>query len=248
VARFDREVQFYLAYLEHQQRLEHIGVAFCYPTVSAGSKSTAVEGGVDLALAGKGEAPVPNDFSLDGPERILVVTGPNNGGKTTFARMVGQLHYLAALGVPVPAREARVFLPDRIFSHFERQEDVGALHGQLDDELLRLKAILEQASGNSLVLLNEIFGSTILRDAVVLGTEMLRGIAELGCLGVCVTFLDELSSLGDATVSMVATVDPADPSKRTFRLVRRPADGRAYAWALAAKYRLSHDLLEGRLR
>jgi DNA mismatch repair protein MutS len=251
VMRFDREVQFYLAYLQHEERLEGSGITFCYPAVSSRSKETSVVGGVDLALAtamyGAGGELVPNDFQLDGEERILVVSGPNNGGKTTFARMFGQLHYLAGLGIPVPAREARLFLPDAVFTHFERQEQVATLHGKLDDELIRVKEILERATRDSVIVLNEIFASTTLDDAVFLGTDVLTQVLELDCLGVCVTFVDELSTLSPATVSMVATVVPDDPSQRTFRIIRQIADGRAYASALAAKYGLSYERLKERL-
>jgi DNA mismatch repair protein MutS len=251
VAGFDREVQFYLAYLEYVERVAAAEVAFTYPTVSVRSKEISVEAGCDIALAAKlaseGGTVVANDFFLQEPERILVVSGPNQGGKTTFARMFGQLHYLAGLGVPVPARSARLFLPDQVFTHFEKEEDIRTLRGKLDDELVRIREILEQASGESLVTLNEAFASTTLSDAVYLGTEVLTRITDLGCLTVWVTFVDELASLSKTTVSMVATVAPDDPSQRTIMSVRQPADGRAYAWALAEKYGLSYDRLRARI-
>jgi hypothetical protein len=251
VASFDREVQFYLAYLEYAERVAAAEVAFTYPTVSVSSKEISVEDGCDIALAAKlaaaDEVVVANDFFLQEPERILVVTGPNQGGKTTFARMFGQLHYLASLGVSIPARSARLFLPDQVFTHFEKEEDIRTLRGKLDDELVRIREILEQATGESVVTLNEAFASTTLSDAVHLGTEVLTQITDLGCLAVWVTFVDELASLNEATASMVATVDPNDPSHRTFKLVRQPADGRAYAWALADKYGLSYERLRSRI-
>jgi DNA mismatch repair protein MutS len=251
VARFDREVQFYLAYVDYAERVEAAQVAFTYPTVSVSSKEISVEDGCDIALAAKlaseGENVVANDFFLQEPERILVVTGPNQGGKTTFARMFGQLHYLASLGVPVPARSARLFLPGRVFTHFEKEEDIRTLRGKLDDELVRIREVLEQATGDSVVTLNEAFASTTLGDAVYLGTEVLTRITDLGCLAVWVTFVDELASLNEATASMVACVAADDPSRRTFKIVRRPADGRAYAWALADKYGLSYERLRSRI-
>lgn len=250
LARFDREVQFYLAYEEFLDRATGGGLASCLPTVTTDRTSVAVSA-YDLALAhrfaGGTHTLVTNGFSLTGDERVLVVTGANQGGKTTFARTFGQVHYLASLGLPVAAESATVHLPDRLFAHFERQEDLQNLSGKLEDDLIRMHAILEAATGDSIVIMNEIFTSTTLHDALFLGAEILGRLIDLDAIGVCVTFVDELSTLSATTVSMVAEVDPDDVVSRTFHIERRPADGLAYATAIADRYGLSSGRLRERI-
>jgi DNA mismatch repair ATPase MutS len=251
IVQFDHEIRFYSYYLDFTRRLTAAGLEFSYPEVTTKPGTLSADDAFDLALAvkstGKDRPLVGNDFHLSEPERIFVVTGPNQGGKTTFARTVGQCAYLASLGCPIPAKRARFTLPDRIYTHFERQENLSTLHGKLEDELVRMYDVLAHATATSLIIMNESFSSTTHSDALVIGTEILDRIVKLRCIAVYVSFLDELAGVDQACVSLVGEVAPDDPSQRTFRFTRRAADGLAYAAALANKYGLGRDVVRRRI-
>lgn len=251
VERFERELHFYLGYLDYLAPLRAAGLPTCYPVVSRETKEVAVTDSFDVVLAAKltedHHGVVCNDFHLRGEERVLVVSGPNQGGKTTFARTFGQLHHLGNLGCPVAASSAHLYHFDSIFTHFGRREDPGTSTGKLEEDLVRIRDILVRASTDSIVVLNEIFTSTALRDAVFLGTKVLERVIELDLVCVWITFLDELATLGPSTVSMMSTVRPDHPAARTYKILRQPANGLAYALAIAEQHGVTYARLKERI-
>ncbi len=245
---FAGEVEFYISYLNYISKTKQ---KFCFPQISDENKSMKVENGFDLALAYslvfEKKKVVTNDYVLEKQERIMIVSGANQGGKSTFSRAFGQINYLASLGLPVPASEAKLFLIDRIFTHFEREEHIGNLHSKLQEDLVRIHKILESATPKNLVILNEIFSSTSLKDAIFLSKKIMEKIVELDLFCIWVTFIEELNNLNEKTVSMVSLIDINNIENRTYKIIKKEPDGLAYAKSIAKKYRLSSEQILKRI-
>jgi DNA mismatch repair ATPase MutS len=249
LVRFEREIEFYLAYLQYIAPLQSAGLTFCYPDLVEESDNIEIQSSFDLVLAVQLQRDhatiVPNDMILHKPERIVIVSGPNQGGKTTFARSMGQVFFLASLGCPIPGITARIFLADQVLTHFEKVEDTLLQRGKLHDDLLRIHTILKQVTTKSVIVINEIFNATTLQDALFLGRQVIREISLKKALCVCVTFVDELSTFNAQTVSMVSTVDPVNSDLRTFKVVRQQSNGLSFAMTLARKHGLTYRQLKG---
>lgn len=252
ILRFDREIQFYLSYNNYIDKIRQSGLSFSFPEVSTDEKFVFSNDSFDIALADKyrfnDSEIICNDFYLEGKERIIIVSGPNQGGKTTFARMIGQLFYLGSLGCPVPGSKSKLLLIDSVFTHFEREENIQNLRGKLKDELIHMKDILDLSTGRSLIILNEILTSTSLNDATFISMNVIEKILQKDTLCVCVSFIDELSKISEETVSMVSLIDPDNPALRTFKIIRKPADGRAFAIHIAKKHGLTYEMIKEEIK
>lgn len=256
IERLAQEAQFYLLYLALADRVRGLGLPMCYPEIRTQTTGMELVAGYDLALAasvvGRSVEVVTNDLQTTAGEWLLVLTGPNQGGKTTFARMFAQLHWLASLGLLVPGSRAAVAPVDQLLTHFDRAEQFADQRGKLADDLHRMAALLAQATSHSLVVLNEVFASTSLVDAIEASRRVLALLGRQQIRTLCVTFIDELSSFDSGTVSLVAgsQLDPQDPEgqlRRSFQVTRRPADGLADARAIAGRHRVTSQEIISRL-
>jgi hypothetical protein len=250
--RLGEELRFYLGFLKVADQLAGQGVEWCRPRVLAEAAGRLSVGGVvDLALAlrSRPDDPplVPNDLALGPRERIAFVTGPNQGGKTTFARAIAQLAYLASLGLPVPARAATLPLLNPVLTHFPQPDDPENQRGGLADEIARLHEVMQAATGSALLVLNELFSATSAEDALELSEVVVPEFTALGCRVLWVTFLEDLVASVDGASSLVGQVAADDPTKPTFRFRPQPPAGRSHAAALAARHGLSSEDLARRL-
>ncbi|MBN2303121.1 MAG: hypothetical protein JXQ72_01510 [Anaerolineae bacterium] len=202
-----------------------------------------------------------------GPEgRIAILTGPNQGGKTTYTQAAGLAHVLAQAGLFVPGASAVLSPVDGIYTHFPVEEQPDAESGRLGEEAGRLSELFEHATRHSLVLLNETLSSTSPGEGIYLARDVVRTLRRLGARVIYATHYHDLaagiddlnaSTPGDSRVfSLVSHVDrdgaghdvPNNGFKQTFRIVSGPPVGRSYAREIAARYGISYEQLVEQLR
>ncbi len=198
------------------------------PAASAGADAGPVftatalyDPGLRLAIDGP---VVGNDVTIDGA-RLVVITGANGGGKSTFLRAVGLAQVMAQAGMFVAADALTVSLRSDVLTHFTREDDAALAGGKLDEELGRLGALIEACSPTSLVLLNESLSSTNEREGAEIARQVVTALADSGVSIWFVThnhqFAADLHRAGPAWVRFLRAERGGD-GERSFQIVEAP--------------------------
>ncbi len=232
----------------------HPGCSVCIPTVKpAAEKAFSAVGLYNprVALAINDEI-VTNDLAFDDEARIYVLTGPNRGGKSVITVALGAAQAFCQLGLPVPAESAEISVVDGIFTHFPEGADDTIDKGRLGEECARLKEIFDEATPDSLILLDESLSSTGAYEATYIASEILTAFAAMRTRGIFSTHLHELAasvaeinsrSVSCGGVKLDTLVAGMEEGQRSFKIYRRKPDGKSYAKDIADKYGLSFDSL-----
>jgi DNA mismatch repair ATPase MutS len=188
------ELAFYVGCGNLHQRLAAMGEPASFPVpVVEGKSVLAARGLYDPCLALQaGERVVGNDVDADG-KRLIIVTGANQGGKSTFLRSVGVAQLMMQCGMFTPAAGFRADVSSGVFTHFKREEDAAMEGGKLDEELRRMSGIVARITPGALLLGNESFASTNEREGSRIARQILRALLDRGVRVVFVTHLHDLA-------------------------------------------------------
>ncbi|MFW5694063.1 MAG: MutS-related protein [Alkalispirochaeta sp.] len=179
---------------------------------------------------------VLNDQTLFADSPLAIVTGPNNGGKTTFVRAVGIAQLFGQAGLPVAARSATVLEQTNVVTHFAGGEGAEPVGGRFAQEAAQVASILSRCDERTLVLLNETFSSTGVSDALELSQELLEVIASRGARALFATHLHDVPQ---RVAALSLTIRP----KNLFRVIQGVPDGRSLAREVAKEAGLDFDAL-----
>ena len=173
------ELAFYVGCLNLRDALTALDTPICIPRrAPEGSRRLRFQGLRDPSLAlGAGHAVVGSDLDIESA-RLGIVTGANEGGKSTFLRSLGLAHLMLGAGIFVAAGSFEAEPCPNLFTHFSREEDAELERGHFDEELARLDAIVEELGRGDLVLFNESFGSTNEREGSEIARDVVRALLE----------------------------------------------------------------------
>lgn len=195
----------------------------------------SIRGGRHPLLVAAGAASVPFDMALNPDEGVVVVTGPNAGGKTVFLKSVGLASVLAQSGaIPPVAPGTRLPVFDSFFADVGDQQSIADSLSTFSAHLRNLKETLEGAGPRSLVLVDEPGTGTDPKEGEALGRALVETLAELGCTAVVTSHMGALKQLaapGNRIVNASLEFDP-DRLMPTYRFAKgRP--GRSYGLSIA---------------
>jgi DNA mismatch repair protein MutS len=180
------------------------GGAWCRPAVEENEAFCVTAGRHPVVEAALSASPgaaafVPNDCDLSPDRRVLLLTGPNMAGKSTYLRQNALIAILAQAGLPVPARAARIGIVDRLFSRVGAADELARGRSTFMVEMTETAAILHQAGPRSLVIVDEIGRGTATLDGLAIAWAVLEALhSQLRCRTIFATHFHELAQLTGA--------------------------------------------------
>jgi DNA mismatch repair ATPase MutS len=218
------ELAFYVGCLNLHEQLAQIGEPTCFPMpVAAGSvhrHSFTELYDVCLALTMK-QRVVGNDVNADDRD-LVIITGANQGGKSTFLRSIGLAQLMMQCGMFVPAESFCANVCEGLFTHYKREEDASMKSGKLDEELSRMSDIVDNMTSNSLVLFNESFAATNEREGSEIARQITRALLEKRVKAFFVTHLYDFAHSvyeRNADRCFFLRAERQPDGKRTFKLI-----------------------------
>ena len=223
------ELAFYVGCLNLADALAAKGQAVCFPAPSQlGGRELGFEGLYDAALALSMARPiVGNTANADGKD-ILIVTGANQGGKSTFLRSLGLAQLMMQCGMFVPAGRYAAAVCSGLFSHFKREEDATMTSGKFDEELERMSEIADRIRAEGMILFNEAFAATNEREGSEIAHQIVHALIERRVRICFVThmydFAHGIEEEGGEN-ALFLRAERSDAGERTFRMIEaRPLD------------------------
>ncbi|MBL8060383.1 MAG: DNA mismatch repair protein MutS [Chthonomonas sp.] len=190
---------------------------------------------------------VPNDSSFDGDERLMVLTGPNMSGKSTYLRQVATIVLLAQIGSFVPARKAKLGLCDRIFARIGAKDEIALGQSTFMVEMTESAFILNHATESSLVVLDEVGRGTSTFDGLAIAWAMLERLSEIGSKTMFATHYHQLNVLADQLPGVanyrVSVKEVGDDIVWTHKVLPGGTD-RSYGIHVARKAGVPRPVLE----
>lgn len=186
-----------------------------------------------------------NDCEVNG---IVILTGANNGGKTTFTRGAGINQVLAQCGMCVTAKSAEISPADSIFVHFPKEEEVGINTSRFTEECKEFKDTVGQAGAFSLVLMNESLSSTTPTECLIIAEELMKIFSYMGARVIYTTHIheliekkDEIDKAGGKSpmTSMIAQCD--EKGQPTYRIVKGVPDSLRNARYIFERFGISFE-------
>ena len=228
--RLRKELAFYVGGLRFTQKMEELGMPWCIPELTAAdSDSRSWEELYDVSLVYRNKAAVVGNTLTAEHKNLYIVTGANQGGKTTFLRSFGQAQLMAQCGLPVGAKAYTAPYRRAVFTHFRQEEDRFLKSGKLDKELEWMDRIADHVQSGDLVLFNESFASTNEREGSEIGREITEALVESGVEVVSVSHLHlfAASFRGREGVQYLRA-ERLPSGERTFRLQPGEPEETAY--------------------
>jgi len=198
----------------------------------AGDTGLDIEGGrhpvAEALLDAEGRAFVANDCRMGEADRIWLLTGPNMAGKSTFLKQVAVIVLMAQAGSFVPAARARIGVVDKMFSRVGASDDLAAGRSTFMVEMLETAAILGQATGRSLVILDEVGRGTSTHDGLSIAQACMEHLHDVvRCRTLFATHFHELADVADAMPRAVCMAMDAAAGRHGDVFTYRIGPGRA---------------------